>query len=119
VLVDTVYDGLGRVRQTSNPRQFAAQATDGWTTFEYDGLGRTKKVTLPDATEVNTAYVSNTATVTDQASVSRVNETDAFGRLTKVTESTTPETITTYGYDVLDNLTSVTQGTQVRSFTYL
>jgi RHS repeat-associated protein len=117
VMVDTVYDGLGRVRQTSNPHQSTGQATDGWSTFEYDGLGRVTRDIQPDGTYVQTSYAANTATVTDQASVSRVNETDALGRLTKVTESNIG-VITTYGYDVLDNLTSVTQGSQLRSFTY-
>ena len=64
-------------------------------------------------------------TVTDQAGKNRKSETDALGRLTKVWENPTGlNYLTTYTYDVLDDLLTVTQTdsttsvTQLRTFAY-
>jgi len=58
-------------------------------------------------------------TVTDQAGKARKSVTDALGRLIQVYEDPAGLNYqTTYAYDVLDNLTTVTQGTQTRSFVY-
>jgi RHS repeat-associated protein len=56
-------------------------------------------------------------TVTDQAGVARTNVQDALGRLVGVSEGCTG-CITTYTYDVLDNLRTVTQGAQQRTFAF-
>jgi YD repeat-containing protein len=58
-------------------------------------------------------------TVSDQASHSRDLYHDGLGRLTAVVED--PASLayaTSYDYNALDNLTSVVQGTQSRSFVY-
>ena len=62
----------------------------------------------------------NCSTVTDEASKVRKSCSDGLGRLTSVAED--PAVLnyqTTYSYDVLSNLTNVTQaGSRNRTFTY-
>lgn len=66
-------------------------------------------------------------TVTDQASNLRRSITHALGRLIRVDEPnssnslgdvSSPNQPTSYSYDVLDNLVKVTQGIQQRFFMY-
>jgi RHS repeat-associated protein len=117
VKVTTVYDGLGRVRQTSNPHRNGE--TPVFTTTTYDLAGRVTAVTTPDSAGANTAYSGNQVTVTDQAGKKRRSITDALGRLEKVIED--PDGVayqTDYSYDTLDNLTIVNQGGQFRYFFY-
>jgi RHS repeat-associated protein len=121
---DTQFDAMGRVSQVSNPYRAAdpalASAPDGlWTTTVYDALGRVIQVVTPDGTHVDTAYSGNQVTVTDQAGKKRRSETDALGRLIKVTED--PDGLnydTYYSYDALGNLLQVAQGSQTRTFVY-
>src|SRR5262249_15354874 len=121
---DTRFSALGRVSQVSNPYRAAdpgsASAPDDmWTTTDYDALGRVTRVTTPDGAHVDTAYNGNQVTVTDHAGKKRRSETDALGRLIKVTEA--PDElnyVTNYSYDALDNLRLVTQGAQTRTFDY-
>jgi hypothetical protein len=58
----------------------------------------------------------------DEAGNSRVTQTDGLGRLTAVWEDpgSSPHFNyeTTYGYDVLDDLVQVNQGSEVRTFSY-
>jgi len=69
--------------------------------------------------KVTTSYAANQITVTEQAGKSRVSTIDALGRLVQVTENPGGlGYVTTYLYDVLDNLTQVTQGGQTRVFAY-
>ena len=77
--------------------------------------------------KLTTSYSANTTTVTDPAGVARTNTYDGLGRLIRVRENGISAT-TCYGYDVLDNLTSVRQGAtasgsnctggQLRTFSY-
>jgi len=102
-----------------------------YTTTDYDLAGRVIKVTTPDEAKVETAYNSNTTTVTDQALRKRRSVTDGLGRLIRVDEpkadtgeldvSGNPYQSTNYTYDTLDNLIQVQQGqqtTQTRTFVY-
>jgi YD repeat-containing protein len=85
----------------------------------YDLAGRVTSVTTPDNAAVNTSYLANTTTVTDQAGKSRKSVTDGLGRLIEVYEDPNGlNYLTTYTYDMLDNLVRVTQGTQQRFFMY-
>jgi RHS repeat-associated protein len=129
----TVYDPMGRVTYSSNPYRSGAASTDGWTRTTRDNAGRVIEVatfntaTQPPSTGTNanwtgsatTSYNAEKTTVTDQAGKSRRSIVDGLGRLKQIIEdpSGTPLT-TTYGYDVLGNLTSVAQGVQTRTFTY-
>jgi RHS repeat-associated protein len=118
VKVVTVYDALGRVKQTSNPFRPATE-TAAYTTTAYDLAGRVTSVITPDNAAVSTSYSGNSVTVTDQAGKVRKSVTDALDRLIEVYED--PNGLnyqTTYNYDVLDNLVKVTQGSQQRFFMY-
>jgi RHS repeat-associated protein len=96
-------------------------------------------VTGPDSTVTFTYYSGNRALVKDPAGKERLSATDALGRLTDVWEITStdlgtyPSTDpaffpghgevsagyhTSYGYDPLDDLTTATQGSQNRTFTF-
>jgi YD repeat-containing protein len=58
-----------------------------WTTYTYDGSGRTIYVTAPDGqSTTGTGYAGNSTTVTDPAGAWKTSTRDAFGNLTLVTE---------------------------------
>jgi RHS repeat-associated protein len=134
ILADTTHDAFERVATVSNPYQSTSDPTYGITTNQYDALGRTIKVIKPDTSVVTTAYCGSTTLVTDEVGHWRRSTTDALGRLVEVDEpnSTTasvnpngcpgsgePIWITSYTYDVANNLTGVTQnGSRPRSFVY-
>ena len=117
---DTTYDALGRVYSVSNP--YRPTETVYLTTTKYDALGRVKEMkTSGDGATVTTSYSGNQSTVTDQAGKKRTMTYDALERLTQVVEDSGTGGVnyaTNYVYDALDNLKSVTQDGQVRSFTY-
>ncbi len=115
----TQYDALSRPFKTSNPYRPWQSETAVWTTQAFDALGRVISVTTPDNAVLNTSYSGNSVTVTDQAGKARKSVTDALGRLTDVYEDPSgADYRTTYAYDVLDDLTTVTQGIQTRTFNY-
>jgi RHS repeat-associated protein len=123
LVTDTQFDALGRISKVSNPYRLnapdGASATSEWTATEYDARSRVIRVTTPDGAHVDMVYAGNQVTVTDQAGKKRRSETDALGRLTKVTEDPSGLNYgTTYLYDALDNLRLVNQGTQKRWFAY-
>lgn len=114
-------------------------------TFAYDGLDRTTSVTHSDGSSLLTSYTGRATNVQDEGNgtqpVQRVSQVDGLGRLASVCEvtsttlsvgisgSTTPAAcgqdiaatgfFTSYAYDTLNDLTSVTQGPlNGRSFVY-
>lgn len=132
------YDFMGRLLRQSNPYSSSSSPTlcssnsapSQWTTNEYDKLSRVKKIVLPDDQPnahswIQTIYNGSITVAIDQVGRKRHSEIDGLGRLVKVVEQN-PATglldstgyLTTYGYDALDNLISVNQGNQVRSFAY-
>ncbi|MBC8028532.1 MAG: RHS repeat-associated core domain-containing protein [Pyrinomonadaceae bacterium] len=117
----TNYDALGRTSQTSNPFRPSLGETAVYTATAYDLAGRLLTVTTPDNAVVTTSYSGNTVTVQDQAGKQRKSVTDALGRLKGVYEAPNDPSynyLTGYSYDTLDNLTSVSQGSQTRTFVY-
>jgi RHS repeat-associated protein len=120
----TQFDALGRTWRVANP--FRAATPDAalptspqWTTTTYDALSRVTEVKTPDDAKITTVYSGNQVTVTDPAVKVRRSFTDALGRLTQVVEDPSGLNYsTTYGYDALANLTSVTQDAQTRTFVY-
>jgi RHS repeat-associated protein len=123
IAVDTTYDAMGRKHTVSNPHRQTPSATDGITTYGYDALSRVLTVAAPDGSVTNTNYWGNQTTVWDPTNKQRRSITDALRRLTQVDEmqehpSTAVYATTTYEYDVLDDLTTVTQGVQMRTFSY-
>jgi YD repeat-containing protein len=87
--VDTQYapcacSPLGKMSRVSQP--YVPGATPVWTTYTYDGSGRTLNVTAADGSVTQYAYQGNTTTVTDPAGKWKTYTTDAFGNMTVVTE---------------------------------
>jgi len=116
----TTFDGFGRVWKVTNPYRSTSDPTYGLTTTNYDPLGRTISVAHPDGSTTSTSYgaSSNTycSTVSDPAGKQRTLCSDALGRLLNVTEA--GSYATSYTYDGLDDLLTVTQGGQTRTFSY-
>jgi RHS repeat-associated protein len=109
----------------------------------YDALGRSTKVTHSDGSAINKSYTGRATQLTDEgngsSNVSRIYQIDGLGRLTNVCEvyggaallggGGAPAScgldiagtgfLTSYGYDLLGDLTSVSQGTLTqRSYSY-
>ena len=80
----STYDGLGLLHTVTNP--YRSGGTPYLTTYDYDALGRTIKVTKQDGSVVQTQYNGNSTTVTDESGNQRESFADAFGRLTQVDE---------------------------------
>ena len=132
VFVETNYDNMGRAFKTSNP--YRSGDTVVWTQMAFDDWGRVLTVTTPDSAVVTTDYDLSTSgtlatvvTVTDQASKVRRSLTNGLGQLIRVDEPndsgslgtlSSPNQATSYAYDTLSNLTTVTQGSQTRTFSY-
>src|SRR5262249_39424603 len=104
----------------------------GWTTkrsdsFSYDTHNRLSSVVHPDTTHVDYLYDSrgNLKSVQDErhTAANTLYEYDFLNRLKKVTQKQTivvgPDIVTMYGYDVQDNLTSVTDpNTNATTYNY-
>jgi RHS repeat-associated protein len=112
--------------------------------YAYDPLNRTTSVTHSDGSSVLSSHMGRATSVQDEGNgtqrVQRVSQVDGLGRLASVCEVSGNLTVgisgsqsaaacgqdigstgflTTYGYDALDNLTSVAQGPlSARSFVY-
>jgi YD repeat-containing protein len=119
IATQTQYDAAGRAYKTSNPFRPWQGESAVWSIHAFDALGRVISVTTPDNATVSTNRSGSSVTVTDQTGKSRKGITDALGRLITIYEDPNGlNYLTSYEYDVLDNLITVTQGTQTRTFTY-
>src|ERR1700733_10943964 len=117
--VGTKYDGVGHVHSVTNPYRTTSDPTYGLTTYTYDGLGRTTLSSEADGSQASTSYAGTCRTVTDEASKKRTLCNDGLGRLQSVVEDPGGLGYTTgYTYDTLNDLLTVTQGTESRAFTY-
>jgi YD repeat-containing protein len=113
------YDALGRAYKTSNPFRPWQSETAVWTTSAFDALGRVTSVTSPDSAVVSNSYLGNSVTATDQAGKARKSVSDALGRTIFIYEDPSGLNYqTSYSYDTLDNLITVSQGVQTRTFAY-
>lgn len=140
VYADTTYDGVGRKASQSTPYRSTNDATYGITSYSYDGLGRGIQVKNPDGTTSATAYVGATTQATNESNGSlqsqKLTKVDGLGRLVAICEvsSAAPivgnDTPTSCGLDIaatgylttyvenIRGMTTVRQGTQLRSFVY-
>jgi RHS repeat-associated protein len=115
---DTQYDSFGRAYKISNPYTGSAAY---WTQTYFDALGRVYKTTLPDNSSSLISYADNTGTTTDPAGKQRKAVADGLGRLASIYEPDASNSLTvqtSYAYNVFDQLTQVTQGSQTRSYGY-
>lgn len=130
----TTYDSLGRVQCVENPYRGTAPPTCGQTgflgdTYVFDALNRITQVKHADLNTVSVVYggisplcsgiYAYGVTTSDEVGNKRQLFTDALGRRVEVDE-TDPSTghltlNSCYGYDALNNLTSVSQGSQTGS----
>src|SRR5271165_3812728 len=127
ISVKQTYDGKGRPYQISLPYRTgplsggtcSGAEAEHFATTAYDGADRVMSVTTDDGSKTMTTYTGNVATVTDPFSAARATTTDGLGRLKQVVEDPAGKDYTTsYNYDLLDDLVSVTQGSLTRTFTY-
>ncbi|HZU29040.1 MAG TPA: RHS repeat-associated core domain-containing protein [Bryobacteraceae bacterium] len=127
--VDTVYGScgcspMGKVVKVSQP--YPPGATEYWTVYTYDALGRTVSVLAPDGVSTTTnSYQGNVTTTTDAAGLWKTNTYDTFGNLKTVDEPNPAggsDLLTTYTYDLLNHMAqaSMTRGTttQTRTWAY-
>ncbi|HLG96093.1 MAG TPA: RHS repeat-associated core domain-containing protein [Bryobacteraceae bacterium] len=126
-LVTTTYapcgcSPLGKVAQVSEP--YAPGGTPVYTTYHYDGQGRSTSVVAPDGSTTTYSYSGNNVTVTDPAGKWKTFTMDAMGNLIQVQEPdpSLGTVTTTYAYDMLNHLTQVSMPrggtTQTRTFNY-
>jgi RHS repeat-associated protein len=106
--------------QSSNPYRPTLGEQPVWTTAFSDALGRGVKVRTPDNAITRNSYSGNTVTGTDQTGRAAKSVSDSLGRVTSIYEDPNGSNyLTNYTYDVFNDLTSVTQGTQpTRTFVY-
>ncbi len=131
--VNTTYDLLSRVSAVSNPHCNSSQATDGWTQYAYDAIGRLTTKTNPDSSAQSWTFNGNVVNFYDESYNLWTRTYNAESWLTKVLEppgttnsGAAPTLETDYAYDTLGNLLRVDQcggacpssGDHVRSFTY-
>jgi RHS repeat-associated protein len=144
-IVATTYDPVGRVGSVTNPYYTTSDPTYGVTQYNYDALNRLTSIVHPDSTQVQFTYTGAAIQMQDEGNnsggtthVTRVQQLDGLGRLASVCEvssvtllggSGTPVTcgqditatgfLTIYSYDVLNNITSVSQpGVNSRTYTF-
>ena len=143
-VIETAYDPLNRVCAVSNPAlatnapgslsctigsNRATAATDGYTYFTYDALGRKTVQTQQDSSTQKWQYNNNVVDFYDEDNSHWQWTSDSLGRLTKVLENDPAGSgvltlETDYTYDPLNDLLTVTQKgasadtPRVRTFSY-
>lgn len=117
------YDALGRQWERSNPcAGYECSSTD-WTKTQFDALGRPTLTLLPDNEQTAYNYSVQNArpavTVSDPTGKKSEALSDALGRLVQTIEDPGGVGyVTTYKYDVLNDIVKVNQGQQTRTYTY-
>ena len=119
IVTDTQYDMRGAVTKSSLP-YFEGIEPARYVAYTYDPMGRVIQTTNPDPNERVLGCYDEGITVTiDPNNHRKRQSSDVFGRLRKVEEYTgtfascdtstgTPYATTTYLYDLMGNLTNVT-----------
>lgn len=122
IAVDATYDLRGLLNQVSSP-YFDGAETPIFHTYSYDVVGRPTKITNQDSTFTLACYNDLVTASIDENGHKKRETKDPLGRLVAVeeyegtytscdTSPGTPYASTTYTYDVLGNLTGVTDANQ-------
>lgn len=138
---DTCYDTSGRVNFQSYRYQgqgFSSPkvCSGAGDSYSYDALGRIKQTTHGDGSTIVYSYTGRATKITDENNVSKITQTDAFGRVTTVCELSSNTTmpasgspvgcgtdiagtgfVTAYTYNPAAFQSTVAQGVQQRIFT--
>jgi RHS repeat-associated protein len=118
IVTETEYDVRGAVTRSSTP-YFETGGTPLWSTSIYDAMGRVVQATAPDGTRGLSCHDDWVSVSIDANDHKKRTTRDAYGRVAKVEEYTgtfttcstavgTPYATTTYAYDVLGNLKTLT-----------
>ncbi|WP_321430249.1 DUF2341 domain-containing protein [uncultured Methanolobus sp.] len=107
----TTYNELGLVESEEVPHYTNHSCLS--VTYEYDPIGRPIVFTNTDNTTLTYNYELENTTITNQNGVDKTLTRDIFGNIVKVYEFNEGETyVTSYSYDVMDNLIEITPDTQ-------
>ena len=130
------YDAMGRLTQTSNPTEVASSWTPAgddaaagwlWTLQTYDWKGRPLRTTNPDGSYRENTYGGcgcaggEVVTARDETARRRRMTMDVVGRLAKVEELNWDQSVyatTNYTYNVRDQILTINQAGQTRTFDY-
>ncbi len=115
ILLDTVYDALGRIDKKSRPYFFPSTpaAEIQWHEFEYDVVGRVKKELAPGENntviKTESSYAGLQTSIINDLGQINARYKNARGEIISVIENgnTTGSTATIYEYDPFGNLTYV------------
>src|ERR1051325_4713496 len=130
-----VYDVMGRVFKESNPTEIdgnwvpTGDDSAGWvyTQQAYDWKGRPTLMTNPDGSTREDVYGGcgcaggEVTTVRDELGRRRKLTSDVLGRMKRVDELNWDQSIyatTTYAYNARDQITTINQAGQLRTFAY-
>lgn len=81
-IIQNQYDEVSRLSGTSNP--YTGASPSFFSTIQFDALGRTRKLILPDGQQSVYSYSLQTEIFTDPTGKQIQNKADALGRLTEV-----------------------------------
>ncbi len=118
IVTETEYDARGAVTRSSTP-YFETGGTPLWSTSIYDAMGRVVQATAPDGTRGLSCHDDWVSVTIDANDHKKRTTRDAYGRVQTVHEYTgtfttcdtavgTPYATTTYAYDGLGNLQTLT-----------
>jgi len=127
IVVNTYYDGLGRIKEQSNPyfvvtsdSYSAPNTTIAKTTFSYDVLDRVVKIKNSDNTFKNLSYNRGFVALHDENGNVKNYTLNAHNKIIQVTESNgTDNYYTIYNYNGADELTGIIDASSnVTNYTY-
>jgi len=110
--IDVIYKACG-------PKNYSTSNIGD--TVYYDNFGRVTQITHKDSNTITYAYSLSNITITDEALNNTYLTYNAFGNPDEkllVSMKDALNNITDYNYNILGSLTSITQGTLSRTFSY-
>ena len=140
-----VYNNLGQVLYSYNPYFASTDQTSGYTTYQYDALGRKTNVETPSSNNIGFTYTNRAVEETDFAGFQNyqtITQFDGLGRMIDVCQLISGTQAnganpgpcsdpalgnldisgtgfdTSYSYDALGRMTTATFWSQTRSFAY-